>query len=163
MLFRSVAFPANTLAMPGIEVGNASSQDSLVIQELLPLKMRLLSLQMRLAAQWPAGTDTRSHFDSSALISCAKLGASQKNVMAKDVIEVVIDNGVAFITRPGQHTSRCEARLASQGGSNSDDSDMHKLQQLQMKLAIRLAETSYLQQSCKRHDHRFSSVLHFTL
>jgi len=148
-----------TLPMAGADIRNISSKDSFLFEELLSLKARL-------ATQMSASPETHCSVDSNTLFRCAKLRALHGNAMAKDMAEVVIDGDVAFIKRPGltgdlhvpklpgnkprcgwtQHMSRCEPRHAGQGDSSSDDDDIHALQELRMKLAIRLAETSHLRQ-----------------
>jgi len=143
--------------MAGVEVCNIANEDALMFQELLSLKARL-------ATQLSASKEPRWSFDSSTLLECAKFSVLHANVMQRDMTEVVIDDGVAFIKGPGikgglrspnlpgnkarcgwtQNSSRCEAGNAIQGDSSRDDGEIHALHELRLKLAIRLAETSPL-------------------
>jgi len=130
-----------TLLMAGVDI---SSEDLLMIQELLSLKAHF-------AATLSASTEPRMSFYSSTLLRCGNC-TFHGNFLAKDMTEVVIDDGVAFIKLPKlkgglhepkhktKHVSRCEAEHASQGNSNSiDDDDIRALEELRTKLAIWLA------------------------
>mmetsp|Transcript_5575 Transcript_5575/g.10475 ORF Transcript_5575/g.10475 Transcript_5575/m.10475 type:complete len:168 (+) Transcript_5575:77-580(+) len=166
------------LAMAGVGSQNISSQDSRMIQELLSLKARL-------ASNLSAARETSCSFDFAAFAHCAEHGSLHRKGMSKEVTEVVIDGGAAYIMCPNhrgglyvpkppfnkakygrtQHVSICETGHATQDSSSScsEDDDIQALQALRKKLAIRLADTSHLQHSFMGDDSGHCSVLHLKL